>query len=54
MDNMMKNMMKGFGFGGFGGGRDPFEDDFFGGGFGNMGSMGGGFGSSKSVSTIIK
>jgi len=38
------NIMKNFGFGGgFGGskGRDPFGDDFFGGGFGRMGGMGG-------------
>jgi len=38
------NIMKNFGFGGgFGGskGRDPFDDDFFGGGFGGFGRMGG-------------
>ena len=65
----MGNILKNFGFGGFGskGGRDPFDDDFFGGGFGRFGrgmqmmsemsSMGGHFGgTSKSVSqsTIIR
>ena len=68
----MSSILKNFGFGGFGskGGRDPFDDDFFGGGFGGFGRMGSGMqmmsemssmgsnfgGTSKSVSqsTIIR
>jgi len=51
----MGNMLKNFGFGGFGGfGRDPFSSDFFEGFGGNMGGGFGGTSTSISTSTIIR